>query len=49
MLYLLHRFHHYKPSEIYFMKRGEKQILFSFMRYEIEQRTKENDLERWGY
>lgn len=42
MMYYLHRFHHYKPGEIYDTLPGEKQILFAFMKYELEQRIKEN-------
>jgi hypothetical protein len=31
-----------KPSDIYWLPVGEKQILYSFIRYELEQRNKEN-------
>ena len=33
-----------KPSEIYWIPVGEKMILYSFMRYELQQRVKENTL-----
>lgn len=42
MMYYLFRFHHKFPSEVYWLKPGEKQIVYSFMKYEIEQRIKEN-------
>ncbi|WP_199884084.1 hypothetical protein [Anaerosinus massiliensis] len=41
-MYALFRFHHKTPSEIYWMPLGERQILYSFMRYELEQRSNEN-------
>jgi len=41
-MYYLFRFHHKNPSEIYWLPVGERQILYSFMRYELLQREKEN-------
>lgn len=40
-MYFLFRFHHKKPSEIYWLPLGEKRILHAFMRYEMEQRKEE--------
>lgn len=41
-MYYLFRFHGYKVSEIKSMKHGERQLLYAMMRYEIDQRIKEN-------
>lgn len=40
--YYLFRFHNIKPIEFLKMGKNEKKILYAFMRYEIEQRIKEN-------
>lgn len=47
-MYYLFRFHHMKPAEIYWLPVGERQILYSFMRYELEQRIRENTPEEGG-
>lgn len=47
-MYLLFRYHHYEPSKIYWMNQGERQIVYSFMRYEMEQREKENTPDEGG-
>ena len=40
--YYLFRFHHIRPIEFLSMGKNERKILYSFIRYEIEQRVKEN-------
>jgi len=45
LIYYAWRFHHKFPSEIYWLPIGEKQILYSIIRYELEQRSKENSPE----
>ncbi len=41
LMYLLFRDHNMKPSEVYRMKRGELEVLRSFIKYENEERVKE--------
>jgi hypothetical protein len=40
-MYYAWRLHHKLPSEIYWLPVGEQQALYSFIRYELEQRSKE--------
>jgi len=40
--YYLFRFHNINPKDFMQMGRNEKKILYAFMRYEMEQRAKEN-------
>jgi len=42
MMYFLFRLHHMKPFDIMRMGYGERQTLFAFMRYELDERIKEN-------
>ncbi len=44
MQYYLFRFHHIRPKEFLSMGKNEKKIMYAFMRYELEQRIKENSL-----
>lgn len=40
-MYLLFRYHDFTPMQYYEMGFGEKQIIKSFMHYEIEKRNEE--------
>lgn len=46
MMYLLFRFHNIRPSELYWMAPGEKQLLYSLMRQEMDDRKKENEVKK---
>jgi len=41
-MYYAWRFHGKLPSETYWLPVGEKQVLYSLIRYELEQRSREN-------
>ena len=42
MMYFLFRLHNIRPFELMRMGYGERQTLFAFMRYELDERIKEN-------
>ena len=43
MQYYLFRFHNINPKDFMKMGRNEKKILYAFMRYEMEERAKDNN------
>jgi len=43
MMYLLFKFKGWEPSKYYWLPAGEKRIVRSFMKKEIEERNKEID------